>query len=298
MRSSGSRALFVAVLLVCAASIVQTARRQGQAHYLATQRYEDAYYLPPPAWLPVFSLGHREALADLIWLRALIYFGDELMHRGEVKNLYNYVDAMLTLDPQFRRVYPWVSACALYRTGTVTESDAKRVIAYLERGVKLFPDDGELAWTLGADYLYELPALVHDPGEIAEAKQRGLAQLEVAALRGAGPPWLGLATAGELAKLGQREQEMAHLEEVYAQISDPELKRRIEAELADLKSASYAEAFRRTSEELEAARMHDFPYLDAGLYLLVGHKPPFDGTALLLRRFDPLAERFAQETDR
>ena len=37
-----------------------------------------------PTGCGVFSLGHREALAGLIWLRALVYFGDELQHRGEV----------------------------------------------------------------------------------------------------------------------------------------------------------------------------------------------------------------------
>jgi hypothetical protein len=282
----------LAVALALASALVLTTRRHGEAHFLGTQRYEDVYYLPPTVWLGVFSLGHREALADLIWLRSLIYFGDELIHRGEVQNLYNYADAMLFLDPYFKRVYPWISSCALYRTGTVTEKDARKAIDYLERGVQLFPDDGELAWTLGADYLYELPPLMHDRAQLVEAKRRGLEHLKVAALRGAGPPWLALSTATELGKLGQREQEIAHLGEVYAQVSDPAMRREIEQRLSELRTASYAEALRRTSDELELARKRDFPYLSQGLYLLTGPRPPFDGTALLLRGFDPQAERF------
>jgi hypothetical protein len=282
----------LALALAVAAQVALVTRRQGESHYLHTQRYEDVYYLPPPAWLTVFSLGHREALAGLIWLRSLIYFGDELMHRGEVRHLFPYTDAMLTLDPYFKKVYMWISSCALYRTGTITAADAKQVIAYLERGVRLFPDDGELAWTLGADYLYELPSLLATPEERAEAKRRGLEHLEVAALRGAGPPWLALSTATELGKLGQHEQEIAHLEEIYAQVSDPDVRWQIEHRLSRLRSAAYTEAFRRANEELEAARIRDFPYLDSGLYLLVGPKPPFDGQALLLRHFDPVAERF------
>jgi hypothetical protein len=292
MRSKAG--LILALILACVAMV--STRRDGERHFLATQHYEDVYYLPPPTWLAVFSLGHREALADLIWLRSLIYFGDELMHRGPVEHLYNYADAMLNLDPYFKKVYEWVSSCALYRTGDVTAKDAQKAIAYLEQGVRLFPDDGELAWTLGADYLYELPPLLRDhPDQVAEAKRRGLEHLKVASLRGAGPPWLALTTAGELGRLGQREQQIAHLQEVYAQISDPNVKAQIEARLSELRSATYAEALRRTNEELQAAWLRDFPYIDQELYLLVGPRPPFDGQALLLRGFDPDPERFVEE---
>jgi hypothetical protein len=286
-------ALVLAVAL--AAELALVTRRDGESHYLRTQRYEDVYYLPPPAWLSVFSLGHKEALAGLIWLRSLIYFGDELIHRGEVRHLFPYTDAMLSLDPYFKKVYSWISACALYRTGTVTAADAKQVVAYLERGVRLFPDDGELAWTLGADYLYELPPLLHTEAERAEARRRALEHLKVAALRGAGPPWLALSTATELGKLGQHEQEIAHLQEIYDQISDPDVKSQVEQRLSRLRSAAYTEALRHTYEELEAARRRDFPYLDRELYLLVGPRPPFDGQALLLRHFDPDEDRFEQE---
>jgi hypothetical protein len=279
----------VAASLLLAAFTAHVTRGNGQGHFLATQRYEDVYYLPPPDWLQVFSLGHREALADLIWLRALIYFGDELRHRGEVHNLYNYTDAMLALDPYFKRVYQWVATNALYRTGTISERDARRAIAYLQRGVRLFPDDGDLAWTLGATYLYELPTLL-PMDQRDEARRKGLEHLQVAARLGAGPPWLALSTATVLGKLGKREQQIAHLEEVYDQVSDPKVKEQIELRLAQLRSAAFAEALKRTNEELEQARQRDFPYVDRDLYLLLAPKPAFDGTALLLRNFDPVPD--------
>jgi hypothetical protein len=101
-----------------------------------------------------------------------------------------------------------------------------------------------------------------------------------------------LSTATELGRLGQREQEIAHLQEVYDQVSDPSVKEQIELRLAALRSAAFAEALRKSHEELEAARKRDFPYIDRELYLLVGPRPPFDGRALLLRGFDPELERF------
>ena len=78
----------------------------------------------------------------------------------------------------------------------------------------------------------------------------------------------------------------------YAQISDPEVKQRVEEQLSELQSAAYAEAMRRTIEELDAARARDFPYVDRELYWLLGPRPAFDGRALLLRNFDPVADRF------
>jgi hypothetical protein len=286
------RAAGLAAAMMLAGGGTFATREAGQARFLAAEKYEDVYYLPPPTWLSAISLGHKEALADLLWLRSLVYFADEIDHRGEVRHLYDYTDAMLRLDPQFRKVYLWVSACALYRTGTVTDRDARNAIAYLERAARLFPDDGELAWTLGATYLYELVPLLSNEADQLEAKRQGLEHLKVAAMQGAGPRWLALTTAAELGKLGQTEQEIAHLQEVYGQVSDPTVKAQIEARLTSLRSAAYAEAVRRTFNELEAARTRDFPYLDRELYLLVGRRPPFDGTALLLRDFDPQADRF------
>jgi tetratricopeptide (TPR) repeat protein len=296
MLRPGYRALSLLVACALLAVVTESTRRDGQAHYQTTQRYEDVYYLPPPEWLMLFSLGEREALAGLIWLRALVYFGDEVQRRGEVQHLYRYADAMLALDASFKRVYQWTASSAIYRTGHVSAEDVRRAIEYLERAVRLFPDDGELAWMLGATYLYELPQLL-PPTERDEPRRRGLEHLQVAARLGAGPPWLVLTTATALHKLGQREQEIAHLQEVYDQISDPQVKEQIEMRLTALRSSAFAEALRRTNEELERRRIREYPYLTRELYQLVGPKPPFDGRALLLRGFDPESEHFDDEGD-
>jgi tetratricopeptide (TPR) repeat protein len=287
---------WIAALLTAAIATAHVTRKHGQQHYFATRHYEDVYYLPPPDWLVLFSLGHREAVAGLVWLRALIYFGEELQHRGQVDNLYHYTDAMLALDPRFKKVYQWVSSTSLYRTGDVEADDARRAIRYLEQGVRLFPDDGELAWALGATYLYELPPLL-PVEERAEPRRRGLEHLQVAARLGAGPPWLVLSTATELGRLGQREQQIAHLQEVYDQVSDPSVKEQVELRLARLRDATFAEALRNTYEEIDAARAAHFPYLDRELFLHVGPHPPFDGRALLLRGFDPEPDHFVDEAD-
>lgn len=280
--------------LLLAAAGGEWARGAAQRKFAAAQTYEDVYYLPPPDYLVLGSLGYRAALADLIWMKALVYYGEELVHRGDVSHLYRYGDAMIALDPDFKRVYRWIASSALYRTGEIALSDAQAAIRYLERATQRFPDDGELAWELGANYTYELASMLPIGPERDAARRKGLDYLEAAVLRNAGPPWLVLQTASQLQALGRREQAIRHLEDAYAVTSDPDVKEQIERQLTRLRSARYAEALRRAQTDLEAARRRDFPYIDSTLYLLVGARPPFGGPLWLERGFDPIAARSAQ----
>jgi tetratricopeptide (TPR) repeat protein len=220
-------------------------------------------------------------------MRSLIYFGEELGARGEVAHLYQYADAMLALDPRFKKVYSWVASCGIYRTGTVTDEDVHKAIAYLERAIRLFPDDGELAWAAGGNYLYELAPHMPPGPERDEVRRKGVEHLRVATHMGGGPPWLVLATASEMSRLGQQERQIEHLQDLYDKVEDPTVREEIELRLAKLRDQAFSEAFKRTHDELEASRREHFPYLDSGLFLLVGPKPAFDGRALLQRNFDP-----------
>jgi hypothetical protein len=277
-----------ACVLLLSGALADGLRGDAQDHFVRAQRYEDVYYLPPPAHLVVASLGHRAALADLVWLKALVYFADELKDRGDVANLFRYTEAMLTLDPGFKRVYRWVASSAIYHTGNVGVNDVWTAIRYLERGNRLFPDDPELAWDLGATYAYELVPMLPVGAQREEARRKSLEFLEMAALRGAGPAWLGLTTSKQLDSLGRKEQAARHLQDLLATATDPAIKAELEHRLAQLRSLAYVEAMRAASSELEAARARDFPYVDSTLYLLLGPRPPFAGDALRARGFDPL----------
>lgn len=238
--------------------------------YLATQTYEDIYYLPPPEWLLVMSLGHRRALADLIWLRALIYFGDELENRGAVKHVFNYGESMLALDPDFRRVYRWVGVAGVYTPLGSPPEFIERAVDVLRRGVERFPNDGELAWDAGATIEYELlPTLPKDDPDRERLDAEGNDYMMAAARLGAGPPWLVLTNATSLRKLGEKDRELRHLEEVYALVRDPVVKSQIEIRIAQIRDQAYAEAFRKANEEFEQRRLEEFPYLPSTLYFFV-----------------------------
>lgn len=280
------------MLLLCVLALaypLRWLRVSALEHGLATQRYEDVYYLPPARWLPVLSLGYEEALADLLWLRSLIYFGQELEHDGRVRHIFEYADAMLQLDPHFKRAYLWVGMSGMYRPGGNTIDDVRRTIPYLRRAAELFPDDGDVAWELGASLTYELAPLVDDPDEKDALKEEGAHHLQRAVRLGEGPPWLALSNASQLQRLGRAEQAIRHLTETYDLVQDEATRQRIRARIAQLQSQTQAEAFLRGQEELEERRRREFPYVDPGFYPLLGPRPPGPGTQLLERGFDPVS---------
>lgn len=253
-------------------------RRRAMGQYLATQTYEDIYYLPPAQWLKVMSLGYRRALADLIWLRALIYFGDEFANRGAVKHVFNYGEAMLALDPDFRSAYRWVGVAGVYTPNGSPPEFIERAVDVLRRGAERFPNDGDMAWDAGATITYELlPNLPKDDPNREQLEAEGNDYMMAAARLGAGPAWLVLTNATSLRKLGEKDRELRHLEEVYPLIRDPNVKAQIEIRLSQLRDQAYAEAFRSANREFEERRLKEFPYLPPTLYFFVAD--PIKATA-------------------
>lgn len=231
--------------------------------------YEDIYYLPSPAWLGVLSLGHREALADLVWMRALVYFGEEVAHRGRARHVFHYTEAMLALDEDFRAPYHWIATAALYGNTELNPADVRRAIQIMERGLAKFPNDGELAWDIGATLAFELPPLLDDPEEDANARRDAVPFLMMAARLGAAPEWMALTNASMLSHLGEVETAAQHLEEMYAITRDESTRTRIAGAIAQLRSQLYAETLVEVDRDQEEARVREMPYVSPELFPLI-----------------------------
>lgn len=269
----GLRLLTIASAVVALALGVRTLRLAAFAQHKAGQHYEDAYYLPNAAWLPVLSLGFRQALADLIWCKSLIYFGEELGHRGQVQYVFAYTDAVLALDPDFRSAYVWVATAAIYRPVAVSLENGLRAARYLERATQRWPNDGQLQWDYGSLLRFELAPLEPDRAKKRALLERAAPHLEAAARLGAGPPWLALNNAELLNKLGRTEQAIHQLEELRGTVQDEEVKREIEGRLLQLRRETYVQAAQVADDEFEQARARSYPFLSPGLFLWVGDKP-------------------------
>jgi hypothetical protein len=278
-RDAPSMALALGLAVVLGA-LANVPRLGAMERYLATSGYEDHYYLPAPDWLVPFSLGHREALADLVWLRALVYYGDEFVDRGDVEHVFDYAEAMLALDPDFRAVYAWIGTAGVYRPQDVTAEDVGRAIDIMERGVARFPDDGELAWEVGATLAFELPHLQQgDRAAQDRSRERGATYLMRASELGAAPAYAVLTSASLLARVGRAELAASHLEEMYAVTSDPDLRAEIAARIESIRSESFGRAFVEENARFEDRWSREMPYAPASLYFLAGPVPVIDVNA-------------------
>src|SRR5690606_4558446 len=101
---------------------------------------EDLVLLPPAAVAPYLSLGERELMADLLWTRALVYYGSSRHGESELRSLTTFIDNILELDPKFRRVYEWAAHAVTYKKARATQEEFRTSVHYLERGIEQFPE--------------------------------------------------------------------------------------------------------------------------------------------------------------
>ena len=278
--------MFVALCGV--ALVMRVTRLEAFAEHQREQRYEDVYYLPPADWMPTVSIGYTSAFADLLWCRLLVYFGEELGQRGQVKHLFQYTDAILSLDPSLRAAYRWAATGVIYRPAATTLDEAFKGADYLERAVERWPEDGELRWDLASYLRFELaPMIKDDPARKEAVLARSIPHLHEAVLKGSGPPWLALNNATLLSKLGKKERAIQQLEEIYPTVNDAQARQQILARIAQLRAENHAEALQVAVEQFERDRQANFPYLDSNLFLLVGPKVAPTYPAAVADHFEP-----------
>lgn len=121
---------------------------------------EESLYIPSATFLRYASLGHQTMVADLMWIRTVQYFGEELERRRELnqprdskerfKFLYPLLDLTVSLDPQFVRAY---------RFGGLLLTVVKKydeAIALYAKGYAANPDRWEMPHDLGRLYYLDL----------------------------------------------------------------------------------------------------------------------------------------------
>lgn len=270
-------ALLLSLIAIAAAG--SALRVHAMNRYLDAQSPEDVYYLPPPEWLKVLSLGHYEALASALYPRALVYFGEGFANKTHASHVFDYADAMIHLDPEFKRIYRFISMTALYRMVPPTPEERERVAEYVREGARRFPNDGDLAWNAGATLAYELS--LHEEGEererlIAEAQPYFARAVEL----GAAPPWMALGTASRLAGLGETERAIEQLLRVIPSVDDEEMREALIARLGELRAEAARDGMLYALENLHRAHQEEAPYVPFDFYLVLGERALID---------DPLA---------
>lgn len=240
---------------------------------------EDRYYLPPSTWLRAFSLGYNEAVADVLWTKAVVYFGglykrktrseaNRPAQRRSAIHTARYVTAITDLNPHFARAYVVGSRFVLYHKRRISQETVEAAIDVLERGAKIFPNNGEIAFSLGFFYYYELPPLLEDREERRKSREQGARLLHRAATMEGAPPYVGLTGAAVLRREGLDELVIEHLRVMLVKETDPDIRTSLEHQLRrELGKA--AERDIATSRRLHTRWKASMPYLSYDLFLLL-----------------------------
>ncbi len=107
------------------------------------QSVEDMLYLPSGAFLKGAALSFDEMLADLLWIKALAYFGGHAITDQDYSWLSHILDIVTTLDPFYQYPYEFGGVVLATEVGDVDES-----ILLLEKGMQNVEKSHERYWYL------------------------------------------------------------------------------------------------------------------------------------------------------
>jgi hypothetical protein len=266
--SRASRAVVV-LMALCTGSAAVAVRSSVSSERSAMPDDADVLYVPESTYLRPMSLGYREALADLLWVRALVFSGVSLGNT-DVEAIQRYADAISGLAPRFPRVYQWGGVTAVYGGSARVERRSVDIgIAIYRDGLAQFPEDHTLLYGLGMMLTHQVSSTPgYSEEERAAAKEEGTRLIRRAAAFGADP--LVRQYAATLVSEGA-ESALARqfLESELAQAEDADYQRMLRKKLREIGAGASVESVERIRKAFVDEQTRQAPYLPDAVFALV-----------------------------
>ena len=231
----------------------------------------DSFYLPSERVLKVTSLGYRHMLADLMWVKTLMYFGAELNGPRRQTWLAAHAWRVIALDPTFELAYQWAGAAMLYGGRIIDNETVRASNEFYRAALRRFPTNWKYPAALAFNLVYELKAATP---EEAERNRAEAIELFRAASRMAGaPPYLRVFTITQLTKAGMNQLAAEYVREAYAAAQDEKERQLLAKRLGDLEKGEGAAVLQYQQERLTEAFARTLPYGSLELFLHLGPRP-------------------------
>lgn len=199
-------------------------------HRAATFRF-----VPDPGQTRMAATGFEEVLADLMWVRAVLVFGDAMEGHQEAETsawLRTMVDTVNTLDPSWRTAY-YYGGVTLRVLGDVDGSDI-----VFKRGAAALPEEAFFPFSVGMNaFLYR-----KDPTAAAE-------WLAEAASRKNAPRWYHSAAASMKQRGGSIDAGLQYLREQLESTTDEAVRDNILYKIGELEHDKLVEAWTEPCRE-------------------------------------------------
>ncbi len=260
----------VVALVIAVASVGGAIAARAAARAEATEATSDEAYAPSTAAAPFLSLGYRELVADLLFVRLRGYFGGRESNAPDMAAL---VEAIVELDPGFYPIYEYGAMAMTLAERGVDQSIYSRAVAVLERGIQHHPTSWRIPMLAAMMYSQDLQT--EDPAQRRIWDERAPLLIEAAVRNPDAPQTVALTAASLRSKLGQQQRAAGYLRELYLTTTDKAAQDRIVARLAAIEEANADAITAELSEDrrrFEDAWKRERPAVPASTYLLIG--PP------------------------
>lgn len=274
--------------VLAVAAFAATAAIAGTFHERVIERREafppdlDVLYVPPPGHLESMSVGYREALADLIWVRALIFSGSRIGDH-DLDAVSRYVDAITSLAPKFHRAYVWGGITMIYGGAkVVTRPMVERAITVYRRGLNAFPESHELHYAFGMLLTNQVTSTPgYSDEEKKQARREGAEHIRKAAAFGADPLVRQYAST-LITDHATDQMAIAFLESELAQAQNEDYRTMLRVKLDRLNATASVDAVDTIREAFFAELVTQKPYMSDSLYAVIRDEasPPADPAVL------------------
>jgi hypothetical protein len=222
------RNLWTALGLLAVAALLLTSYAAGRSADQRMARSElsvarELIYLPSPTTARLMSFGFEQLSADWYWVKALQYFVEPAQELNQYRNLGDFLEVVVGVDPDFHYAYKFAGMSIPYDTGRYRFANTDRAIDFLQRGVARFPDDWQMRLYLG----FYLLNFRDDTAGAAEQFSRA------APIPGA-PPYLKGFAAKLLTLSGEIDRGKAFTEQMLALTDDPDERARLSQRLREI----------------------------------------------------------------
>jgi len=197
-------------------------QRLARSEMLAAR---ELIYLPSPGTARAMSFGFNQVAADWYWVRALQYFVEPAQELNQYRNLGDFLEVVVGVDPDFHYAYKFAGMSIPYDTGRYRFANTDRAIDFLQRGVAKWPDDWQLRLYLG----FYLLNFRNDTASAAE-------QFSKAAPLPGAPAYLKTFAGKLLTLSGDIDQGKLFTEQMLAVTEDPDERAKLKQRLKEIEA--------------------------------------------------------------
>lgn len=262
-------------LVMLGVALIAGARGPLLARYAEAPNGDEVSLLLSPAHTVVFSLGHREALADYLFATLLVKYGTSFEEKRRFEATYRYLDTITTLAPGYERPYLYADTLLTMRPSPPVLDDYLGARRLQERGLEHLPYFTELWSVAGQFAAYLAPPYLPEQyrAEFKLAGAKALARACELASNNENIPYHCIAAARLFDKSGQREAMIRMLSSTLAVNDDPEIRRRALGYLEKASEDRERERFLRRGDALSALWKATLPHASRNLLSLLGPGP-------------------------